>query len=862
MPDDDRYVLLMVIAEGDGLAADVMPFDGGRGGPVRRVGLDRETDVPGDLPCVVVLVMVDDVAVIEPLVAIDRATVAVAGNILTLKVGGDAPRVVTVDAADVGLVGDRAGAVQALPAASVLGLAGNTEWVCTHPGGIDGWFTDWQTTRRRRRRRQRLAKQRERFGLDAADADSVFVNPYTFVPLPETVTRGKPRGHACLGPDGLSGWFDVTWRFDADYLLPQDHPDVTELPAVLRIPGSTVKGAVRAIHEVLTDGCLRIFDADYLPVHRETTVQHGGWTLAVVAEVDPMTGAPLTVKPCDRVVWVSATRVHTVVPDTQLRSGSTLDIAVGDANVMPSGVPDPLESHLINDPGGRRRLVESTHLTAGSRWVLHVTDANARLTGKPYYVAAGLRGDQVRYVSSDAWQLFQRVCRGSVDGPAPQSSVDDAALDVGPKHPDWPGAEVKFESKLIGRRRRADGWLGVGDTVWVNAGTGPVGELKLALMWRAEGKYRAGERVGDVAAADNGQPDSSPLPCTHPDWLCPTCAVFGSADVSGGREKAEQRSYAAHLRFGSLRSIDPETGAEVAVTSTSIELPPLSSPKPSSGMFYLSHAGVDGKQFEVERGEQPRSFWGSELDPGRSPRRLAGRKFYWHGVSPQQDHPRHERRFGNAENQCRTGQVIKKGTVCRGRVWFDNLDEAQLGLLLGAVEPGCVLADLDAGHTDEGGDPVVDGRTFATHLGGGKPIGLGTVVPTIDRDSLVARGGASRYQAAPAPPIDVDAVTKAAQVRRYGGHPDDAPETWYALASVLAEGRVRADRIWYPPAARWSERVDSGEGPASFNPVFDESYFFFQTYRGGGLGAVEPMLPLPAAVRVDQALPIAVKGEE
>lgn len=263
----------------------------------------------------------------------------------------------------------------------------------------------------------------------------------------------------------------------------------------------------------------------------------------------------------------------------------------------------------------------------------------------------------------------------------------------------------------------------------------------------------------------------------------------------------------------------------------------------------------------MDNDQPPHSYWGSALDNG-TPRRLAGRKFYWHGITPAERFPRHRRRKGNAESQCRTGHVVAAGTVCRGRVWFDNLDRVQLGLLLAAVEPALVLHDLDSGQTDERGRPVVAGRIFATHLGGGKPLGYGTVVPTVVPESLVVETAQSRYGAAPREVADVAALAEEARRARFGGQPDeahrdDAPAAWYALASVLTEGRVPADRIWwYPPARPWSQRV-SGEGEdATFEKEFDESYTFFQTFRGGGIGARQPMQPLPRATDADQTLPI------
>lgn len=424
----------------------------------------------------------------------------------------------------------------------------------------------------------------------------MFVNPYTFVPLPERVKRDLPRGHLSLTDGGLSGWFDVVWRFDSDYLLPQDGTPPGETGAVLEIRGSTVKGAVRAVHEVLVDGCLRVFDDDALPVHRETAVQHSAWALAVVSEIDQVTGAVTAVQDCDAVVWIEMAQVHRVVGPDALRSGGRLRLLAG----LPPGPAtlSPADPTLTEkDRGGRVRLRGDVELAMdpdGEEWVFHVSDGHARRKDRPYYVAAGRRSQRVRQVEPGAWEVFRRESRGSGDGPAKQTSVTSHGTPVDPTHPSWPYADVEFRKQSVGRRRCADGWLGVGDTVWVSRGSGPVRRLKLAMLWRAQGSHPAARRVGASDEEVDKGPSSSPLPCVDPEWLCPTCAVFGSADTGGKRRKAEQRSYGAHVRFGALRSVDPdEREAEVAVTSTEVPLPPLGTPRPSSGMFYLSHAGIN-----------------------------------------------------------------------------------------------------------------------------------------------------------------------------------------------------------------------------------------------------------------------------
>lgn len=85
-----------------------------------------------------------------------------------------------------------------------------------------------------------------------------FINPYTFVPLPERIGRARPAGHHQALPGNLCGRMTVTWKLRTPLLLPRQHAEVNDGPVV--IPGSSVKGAIRSLHETLMGGCLRVLE--------------------------------------------------------------------------------------------------------------------------------------------------------------------------------------------------------------------------------------------------------------------------------------------------------------------------------------------------------------------------------------------------------------------------------------------------------------------------------------------------------------------------------------------------------------------------------------------------------------------------
>ena len=85
-----------------------------------------------------------------------------------------------------------------------------------------------------------------------------FVNPYTFVPLPRKVVRRQPPGHD-PGPaeaqERYVGALEVTWHIQSPLAIPTE--EWGSIGGDVRIPGSSIKGAVRSTHEMLFGGCLR-----------------------------------------------------------------------------------------------------------------------------------------------------------------------------------------------------------------------------------------------------------------------------------------------------------------------------------------------------------------------------------------------------------------------------------------------------------------------------------------------------------------------------------------------------------------------------------------------------------------------------
>jgi hypothetical protein len=150
-----------------------------------------------------------------------------------------------------------------------------------------------------------------------------FINPYTFVPLPAAIGRARPGGHHCAGDGNVSGWMTVAWTLQTPLLLPRAHPAVHGGRVV--IPGSSVKGAVRSLHEALMGGCLRVVDEEFVPVYRQPAVaKDETWALAVVTKATRQ-GRATHVMVTERAAWVPAGALGAALGRVP-RAGDTVDI--------------------------------------------------------------------------------------------------------------------------------------------------------------------------------------------------------------------------------------------------------------------------------------------------------------------------------------------------------------------------------------------------------------------------------------------------------------------------------------------------------------------------------------------------------
>ncbi len=632
------------------------------------------------------------------------------------------------------------------------------------------------------------------------------VNPYTFVPLGKPSERGRPGGHDRLDGGRLSGAFDVSISTQSPLLLGPLNDDEAGPPrsmtddARVMIPGSGIAGAVRGLHETLTNSCLRIVDLGYRPVHRHTITKDLTRNLRMAVVTGVQDGLPTHVTLCTRVVWIHHAELQQQASATPWQTGDRIkipEVRIDDreqayrdvVRALPTVPPPPHSQRLTRD-------------NDRGPWVLLITDTKAR-PGSDAWFAAGLRGDQELTVTDDARVDLARAIEGSDDLiNRTRSGVQGGYIDV-----PWPKAQDDPPTPggpSVGRRWLVTGNVPRGLPVWVEVKGGAVsgGEVtsvRLSQAWRFPGRHPVAQRL----SADGSQDPWTP--CTTPDRLCPSCRLLGSAgadDNDSNQLGTSQDSYAGHVRFHDALATED-------VQLKTVSRAPLSSPRPSAGQFYLDNSALGQRP----AADLPLANWGPPGDKNPdAPRRIRGRKFYWATVPespggiPTGPH-RGIARGHQSPAFVDEVHLTPAGTTFSTRITFDGISREQLASLLASLEPRYLWPDED----DAARDRIV------TRLGGGKPFGWGAV--TMHVSNLTTYDAAARYLDKPIASeslADSDVIDLVAEFAR-GCDANNLA----ALRNVLTLNYVADRDVWYPP----------GTGRPG-DRSYDEGFEFWQNSAG------------------------------
>lgn len=654
-----------------------------------------------------------------------------------------------------------------------------------------------------------------------------FVNPYTFVPLPPSQPlRSAPHGHSGRG-DLHSGKLAVTIEARTPLLLRNitRHDDgIPRLPqrpdGRFILPGSSLKGAFRALHETLTGSCFRVIDDEFVPTYRDSATPESIGDVLLGRVVRDEKDGLLKVQVCEK----GDPRKHRLHQDDLVRihekkglvSGARLRVTVDTDG-------KPVRGSAERDENGE--------------WVVFISDSGARDPQAPYRAHIRRLTQKKVPISEEAWIKYRASIRGARDlstANVEKRREGQLHTDVTPK----PGTKDQTGLPVVGKRWLVSEELHEEQAIWVQLKGGEVRTIRHAMIWRHPGWYSTRDRLQGTGL----------LPCDDNESLCPSCQLFGSADVTsrGPDDAASQRSYRGHVRFGDAIA-DSED-----IEPLPFEPAPMGMPRPGSGQFYLEN----DKQTVHNVAQPPLREWGAYPDQGDQPRRIRGRKYYWH--TPLSDQSKLPRRAVARETQKDSEMVTSavafpKGTTFTATITFIDLDEVQLGSLMAVLQPRSVLADQ-----------VLEERKpceILQHIGGGRPLGLGSCAVSIDAQRSQIWRSVARYGGraeSTTPTIDE-------YIERFRSwatdNISDVHDQWPLIATAMGSTTVPPDAVWYPPGASWATcRTDPKQ--------FDDGYEFWTQTSGAeeatadsGHRTGKPLRPLPQLRVNNHALPIVTTAE-
>lgn len=572
-----------------------------------------------------------------------------------------------------------------------------------------------------------------------------FVNPYTFLPLPDSIKREQLQMHDGSGAQDrelYTGSFTVEWELKSPLLLPEKAEEEGWLELTgnnrgkIRVPGSSVKGAMRSLHEALFFGCMSVVDQDYIPVYREASVKgqrtdSADWVIGVVEKVDD-DGRPISIRRTVRTddtdgktMWINA---EGLLRACRRQSENELPQTGDIVRFRNSDVVVKNNRAKVYEPrefAPRRDGNIDTYST--NDYVIIITDGGTRKKMRAWHWASrkiDIYADALP-VSDEVWKHFEAKVDGTDDLRRERLEIKKGKLQGHSARK----IQVEGLGKVLGKRLSQNGMFSPGDALWVRIAKvedkEQITELSYSAIWRRVAVFPEGsEKSGEVMHLGDLLGDLSPCdPNDEEHGVCLSCSLFGA--VGPEKEKGEKGlGYAGHVRFGSL-----ELKCGAADVSAEKEIMPLSSPKPSNGQFYMTNPRrLQGEPTpDMAYEGETTSHW-DRREMKNVERKPAGRKFYWNHDPLYPHHGRrHYEKFDGVKDELITKRRFvsvgddSDSTVFKSEVTFDQITGAQLASLWCLLNPVSLFKSFNISGPEV---PVV-------RLGGGKPLGFGSVAPRI-----------------------------------------------------------------------------------------------------------------------------------
>ncbi len=581
-----------------------------------------------------------------------------------------------------------------------------------------------------------------------------FFNPYTFIPAPARRTDatafgdGTPIGHDRYRPDRWTGRIRVQLTTGSPLIISDagaatwehDHgifPTRTRIDGTPIIPASSVKGMIRSAFEAVTVSRFGLFDAKhsrrlaYRQIPRDALalvparVTDDGTHVEVlsgtseigwggrVPDGSPQYAAWFPAHPHGFTPANLGLAENGQVPPLKLRVRIRLARKPGNRGFDYWQVTDVLELEQGTDMAAPPEPMHTDQVSTG-HWVGNATE---EVTGWLHWTNRNVRGKHdervfftagqqpvVTPLTGELSETWNAVVASYIDAHR-EKEITGRAEAIGEpwRHlGDDPG-ETAWSPHLYedARQKLTPGALCYARVDTTNNQT-TITALQPVMIGRE--LYEASPR--DLAM------NAHLTPATGLTQLSAADRVFGWVNAAKGDDQAVR----GHVRIGSVEA-DQATVSEF--DGQGVPLAILSGPKPTQARFYAAK-NLDGDPLDDRSPKRA----GYESDGG-----LRGRKVYpphrvadnhWEDPDDVQMPREFQRTGGFRDNQNRSvTSWVDPGSTFHFDMWVDNLTDAELGALLHVVS--------------------MPDDTFL-RLGGGRPLGFGSVHLSVDWDGSELTG--------------------------------------------------------------------------------------------------------------------------
>ncbi|MGQ9569603.1 MAG: TIGR03986 family type III CRISPR-associated RAMP protein [Thermodesulfovibrionales bacterium] len=483
-------------------------------------------------------------------------------------------------------------------------------------------------------------------------------NPYNFVRFSERIVEKDEKGSPLPPPDhsvfsSKSGYIECELRnetplFTRGKEIGSQEYSFLKINNKLAILSTSIKGMIRSFIEALTGSCLSNFDGGRLDFRKPTNWAGQATYVGIITKI-PKTGGELGEIKELEVAWVQTYQ-------NDIKRGSNPQLPKIDLTGFKNGqrvyvkVAEPVTPY-INSKG--KKIPISYH------YVTHIRDAE----GSP------VSGEKIGYLkltgktipNKKRERVFFENSLGTINFDFREKEDYDYILDT------QLARKEKGHSFNTNYQHRK---LSVGDLVYFQKEGGKAVKLSNVAVPRLRYIKGRGDRLG--------RPDDyRRCSKSHP---CLACGLFGFVD---GEECWAGRVSFSHAIIN----------IHEPVTLQKIKLRPLGSPNPTSCNLYLITMDKNGKPTNIVRdydGYQIIDNRGNKRDNQdiNAPVVLCGRKFYWHKKEIDKILEEAQKISPEIKSQkvISNIEVLTSSNTFKFRVYFHNLTDFELGLLLYALK--------------------------------------------------------------------------------------------------------------------------------------------------------------------------------